>query len=166
MLLIVQAEVRAFFDVLLIAHLSCGLCINSNNKDGTKHLIPSSGRYIADCKWLIVMVACLQAQLMQVKAQLTQNLVESRNIENNHQRQGNNNIVTGQLMNHPFCPTYINPISPQSSLDSIDHNSMNDGMSMQDIQSREDFQIQAKERPYNNNDLGELQELTLRMIRN
>jgi len=46
----------------------------------------------------------------------------------------------------------MNPISPQSSLDSIDHNIMNDGMSMQDIQSREDFQIQAKERPYNNND--------------
>ena len=97
-------------------------------------------------------VARLQAQLMQVKAQLTQNLVESRNIENNHQWQGNNNIVTGQLMNHPFCPTYMTHISPQSSLDSIDHNSMNDGMSMQDIQSREDFQIQAKERPYNNND--------------
>ena len=39
-------------------------------------------------------------------------------------------------------------------------------MSVQDIQSREDFQIQAKERPYNNNDLGELQELALRMMRN
>lgn len=111
-------------------------------------------------------VARLQAQLMQVKAQLTQNLVESRNIENNHHLQGNNNNVTGQLMNHPFCPTYMNPISPQSSLESIDHSSINDGMSMQDIQSREDFQIQAKERPYNNNDLGELQELALRMMRN
>jgi len=43
----------------------------------------------------------------------------------------------------------MNPISPQSSLQSIDHSSINDGMSMQHIQSREDFQIQAKERPYN-----------------
>ena len=111
-------------------------------------------------------VACLQAQLMQVKAQLAQNLVESRNIESNHQWTGNNNSVSGQPMNHPFCPTYMNPISPQSSLESIDHSSINDGMSMQDIQSREDFQIQAKERPYNNNDLGELQELALRMMRN
>jgi len=60
----------------------------------------------------------------------------------------------------------MNPISPQSSLESIDHSSINDGMSMQDIQSREDFQIHAKERGYNSNDLGELQELALRMMRN
>ncbi|KAG2405885.1 LOB domain-containing protein [Vigna angularis] len=101
-------------------------------------------------------VACLQAQLMQVKAQLAQNLMESRNMENNnHQWAGNHSVA----MNHPFCPTYMNPISPQSSLESIDHSSMNDGMSMQDIQSRE-------ERAYNNNELGELQELALRMMRN
>ncbi|XP_047159451.1 LOB domain-containing protein 16-like [Vigna umbellata] len=101
-------------------------------------------------------VACLQAQLMQVKAQLAQNLMESRNMENNnHEWAGNHSVA----MNHPFCPTYMNPISPQSSLESIDHSSMNDGMSMQDIQSRE-------ERAYNNNELGELQELALRMMRN
>ncbi|RDY02952.1 Poly [ADP-ribose] polymerase 1, partial [Mucuna pruriens] len=112
-------------------------------------------------------VACLQAQLMQVKAQLSQNLMESRNIEN-HQWPGNNNSVAGQAISHPFCPTYMNPISPQSSLESIDHSSINDGMGMQDIQSREDFPFQAssKERSYNNNDLGELQELALRMMRN
>ncbi|KAK7336848.1 hypothetical protein VNO77_17398 [Canavalia gladiata] len=112
-------------------------------------------------------VACLQAQLMQVKAQLAQNMMESRNIEN--QWQGNNNNVGGQGMNNPFCPTYMNPISPQSSLESIDHSSMNDGMGMQDIQSREDFSFQAsskKRSSYNNNDLGELQELALRMMRN
>jgi len=96
-------------------------------------------------------VACLQAQLMQVKAQLAQNLME-----NNNQQWGGNQSVAGEAMNHhPFCPTYMNPISPQSSLESIDHSSMNDGMSMQDIQSRD-----------KNNELGELQELALRMMRN
>lgn len=118
-------------------------------------------------------VACLQAQLMQVKSQL------SHNIENNNQWIGNNNNVAAtQAMNYPFCPTYMNPISPQSSLESsIDHSSsMNDGMmSMQDVQSsREDFSFQGcnnykKRMPHNNNndhDLGELQEIAIRMMRN
>jgi len=120
-------------------------------------------------------VACLQAQLMQVKSQL------SHNIENNNQWTGNNNNVDAtQAMNYPFCPTYMNmnPISPQSSLESsIDHSSsMNDGiMSMQDVQSsREDFSFQGcnnykKRMSHNNNndhDLGELQEIALRMMRN
>lgn len=49
-------------------------------------------------------------------------------------------------MNLPFYPTYMKPISPQSSLESIDHNNINDGMSMQDIQRRKDFHIQAIEK--------------------
>ncbi|CAK7346437.1 unnamed protein product [Dovyalis caffra] len=113
-------------------------------------------------------VACLQAQLMQVKAQLAQNLIDSPriNVENiHHQWQGNN--VSGV----PSFPTCINPISPQSSLDSLDlnNNSMDHGMmSMQDIQSREEFAFQScakVKRPYNS-DLGELQALALRMMRN
>ncbi|KAE8692199.1 LOB domain-containing protein 16 [Hibiscus syriacus] len=63
-------------------------------------------------------VAYLQAQLMQVKAQLAQ--MNSHNIVK--QWQGN---VCGTV------PTYVNPISPQSSLDS------GDNMNMQEIQSRE-----------------------------
>lgn len=103
---------------------------------------------------------------MQVKAQLAQNQMESRNIEN----QWPGNVAgQGQAMN-PFGPTYMNPISPQSSLESVDHSSINDGIGMHDIQSRsEDFSFQAcsKKRSYNNNnDLGELQELALRMMRN
>ncbi|XP_061354016.1 LOB domain-containing protein 16-like [Gastrolobium bilobum] len=109
-------------------------------------------------------VACLQTQVMQMKAQLAQNLMETRNIEN--QWPGN---VAGQSMN-PFCLSHnMNPISPQSSLESIDHSSINDGIGMQDIQSREDnfsFQACSKRRSYGNNDLGELQELALRMMRN
>ncbi|XP_057438569.1 LOB domain-containing protein 16-like [Lotus japonicus] len=98
-------------------------------------------------------VACLQAQLMQVKAQLAQ---KNLNMENHWP--GN---VAGQPMN-PFCPSNMDPISPQSSLDSIDHN-------MQDFHSRENnFSLHAcsKKRTHNNNDLGELQELALRMMRN
>ncbi|XP_041003227.1 LOB domain-containing protein 16 [Juglans microcarpa x Juglans regia] len=103
-------------------------------------------------------VACLQAQLMQVKAQLAQSVIDPRRIEN--QCPGNGVPVV------PNYPIYMNHISPQSSLESIDHS--NDGMNMQEIQSREDcsFQPYSKKRPYNNHDLGELQELALRMMRN
>lgn len=106
-------------------------------------------------------MACLQAQLMQVKAQLAQTLIDSpRNIEN-IQWQGNFSGVPS----FPTYPTCINPISPQSSLESV--NNSNDGMNMQDIQSREEFAFQSyiKKRPCNS-DLSELQALALRMMRN
>ncbi|CAN6545378.1 unnamed protein product [Malus baccata var. baccata] len=109
-------------------------------------------------------VACLQAQLMQVKAQLAhQNLVDSRNMEST-QWQGN---VNGSVTSIPSYPSYVNPISPRSSLDSMDPNS-EIAMNMQEIQSsREEFSYQgcSKKRPYNG-DLGELQALALRMMRN
>ncbi|KAF3436179.1 hypothetical protein FNV43_RR23271 [Rhamnella rubrinervis] len=111
-------------------------------------------------------VACLQAQLMQAKAQLGQNLIESRNMEN--QSPGYVNAVN----NFPSYPSYMNPISPQSSLESMDHN--NDGMNhtqeLQSCRSEEYFSLQqacSKKRPNNNTtDLGELQALALRMMRN
>ncbi|KAJ6681237.1 LOB DOMAIN CONTAINING PROTEIN [Salix koriyanagi] len=114
-------------------------------------------------------VACLQAQLMQVKAQLAQNLTDSPriNLENiHHQWQGNN--ISGV----PSFPNYINPISPQSSLDSADLNSNNIDhgiMNMQEIQSREEyfaFQSCAKVKRPCPSDLGELQALAIRMMRN
>lgn len=117
------------------------------------------------CLLVCKQVASLQAQLMQMKAQLDQNQTMSRNLENHWSEN------VGQQFN-PFCPTSMNnnPISPQSSLDSIDYSSINDGiMSMQDVQSRENifsFQSCSKKISYNNNDLGELQELALRMLRN
>jgi hypothetical protein len=105
-------------------------------------------------------VACLQAQLLQVKAQLAQSLVDPRNIEN----QWTGNVGAGAMA--PAYPNYMNSISPQSSLESIEHS--NDGMYMQEIQSREDCSVQpcSRKRPIYNNDLGELQELALRMMRN
>ncbi|CBI37088.3 hypothetical protein VitviT2T_009764 [Vitis vinifera] len=101
-------------------------------------------------------VACLQAQLMQLKAQLANN---TGNLEN--QWQGN---VSGAPSFQNF-PGYMNSVSPQCSLELIDHNS--DGMTMQDIQSRDEFSFQtcSRKRPPHN-DLGELQELALRMMRN
>ncbi|XWS46947.1 hypothetical protein CRYUN_Cryun14cG0111700 [Craigia yunnanensis] len=105
-------------------------------------------------------VACLQAQLMQVKAQLTQNAMSSHNIES--QWKGN----LSDVPSIPTYPNYMNPISPQSSLESVELNST-DSMNMQEIQSREEFSFQGypKKRPYNS-DLGELQALALRMMRN
>ncbi|KAB2602253.1 LOB domain-containing protein 16 [Pyrus ussuriensis x Pyrus communis] len=111
-------------------------------------------------------VACLQAQLMQSKAQLAhQSLVDSRNMEST-QWQGNG-IGNGSVASFPSYTSYMNPISPQSSLDSIDPNS-DIAINMQEIQSsREEFsyQVCSKKRPYNGN-LGELQALALRMMRN
>jgi len=85
-------------------------------------------------------VACLQAQLMQVKSQL------SHNIENNNQWTGhNNNVAATQAMNYPFCPTYMNMnyllkahLSHQLIIAAARM------MSMQDVQSRrEDFSFQG-----------------------
>ncbi|XP_015891463.1 LOB domain-containing protein 16 [Ziziphus jujuba] len=108
-------------------------------------------------------VACLQAQLMQAKAQLAQNLIESRNMENQWPGFANGGA------NFPNYGNYRNPISPQSSLESVEHN--NDGMSTQELQGcREDFSLLqpcSKKRPNNaTTDLGELQALALRMMRN
>ncbi|KDP21329.1 hypothetical protein JCGZ_21800 [Jatropha curcas] len=119
-------------------------------------------------------VACLQAQLMQVKAQLAQNMADtSRNNSMENQWQGNVYGIPSSCPNYSNHNNYMNPISPQSSLESIDQNiNNNDGiMSMQDFQSmsREDqfaFQSFAKKRPHNATDLGELQALALRMMRN
>ncbi|XP_027368069.1 LOB domain-containing protein 16-like [Abrus precatorius] len=106
-------------------------------------------------------VACLQAQLIHMKAQLAQNLMESRNLEN--QWSGN---VVGQQFN-PFCPISMNPISPLSSLDSIDYSKIRDCMSTHDVQRKEDFSFQACSKKISyDNDLGELQELALRMMGN
>lgn len=97
---------------------------------------------------------------MQVKAQLAQNAMNSHNIES--QWQGN---LSG-LPSIPTYPSYMNPISPQSSLESVELNSA-DSMNMQEIQSRDEFSFQGypKKRPCNS-DLGELQALALRMMRN
>ncbi|KAE8696934.1 LOB domain-containing protein 16 [Hibiscus syriacus] len=79
-------------------------------------------------------VACLQAQLMQVKAQLGQNNTEE------NQWQGN-------LCGVASIPSYVSPISPQCSVVSVE---LNNGNSMN----------------LHDGDLGELQALALRMMRN
>ncbi|KVH94270.1 LOB domain-containing protein 16-like [Cynara cardunculus var. scolymus] len=108
-------------------------------------------------------VACLQTQLMQTKAQIAQGIFDS------------NNQWAGSMaayQNYPNFTTIMNGnISPQSSLESIDHN--NEGMGVQEKQSRDDhyhdisFQhiYNNKKRPFPS-DLGELQELAVRMMRN
>ncbi|GMJ01187.1 ASYMMETRIC LEAVES2-LIKE 18, lateral organ boundaries-domain 16 [Hibiscus trionum] len=99
--------------------------------------------------------ACLQAQLMQVQAQLAQN-----------QWQGNGNLC-GVPSNPSYHSSYMNQISPQSSLDSVELNN-GESMNLQEIQSRdEEFcNFSKKNISYSNGDLGELQALALRMMRN
>ncbi|KAK4281251.1 hypothetical protein QN277_012772 [Acacia crassicarpa] len=115
-------------------------------------------------------VACLQAQLMQAKAQLAQ-----KSIENNDDYWGRNiNNAYGQTVLNPIYGTNnytnMNPISPQSSLDSMDYSTIHDGSSSTSLQ-QEGFsfyqQPRSKKSPsYDSNDLSELQELALRMMRN
>ncbi|XP_024975887.1 LOB domain-containing protein 16-like [Cynara cardunculus var. scolymus] len=124
-------------------------------------------------------VACLQAQLMQVKAQMAaQGYMDSRNLEN----QWSANMAAGAMAYQDYMNgtgNFMNcNISPQSSMESIDHN--NEGnMGMQEIQSRDDdhhhdhgFSFQPAAAVYSNkkrlsdSDLGELQELAVRMMRN
>ncbi|CAK9150024.1 unnamed protein product [Ilex paraguariensis] len=100
-------------------------------------------------------VTCLQAQLMQMKAQLAQSLIDSKTAEN--QWPGN---MAG-MASFPNFPAYLNSISTPSSLDHI-----NGGEGMREIRSRDEqsFQSYAKKRP-SQTDLGELQALAFRMMR-
>ncbi|XP_059625994.1 LOB domain-containing protein 16-like isoform X2 [Cornus florida] len=100
-------------------------------------------------------VTCLQAQLMQLKAQLAQSPVDSQNVGN--QWAGN---MAG-MQSFLGYPSYMNSVSPQSSLESVDV--CIDGMGMQEIESREE--LYTKKRP-SQCELGELQELALRMMKN
>ncbi|KAL8224942.1 hypothetical protein R6Q57_017499 [Mikania cordata] len=112
-------------------------------------------------------VACLQTQLMQMKAQMVQGFYNSRNTETQWPE------YSTVYQSHP--PSFANlineNISPQGSLESIDQNT-NEGIAVQEKQTRDDdhvhdisFQQFYKKRPFPS-DLGELQELAVRMMRN
>ncbi|KAF9606145.1 hypothetical protein IFM89_023198 [Coptis chinensis] len=106
-------------------------------------------------------VGYLQSQLMQVKAQLSNNLVEAQSLGNHQYWAGN---LVGGTQNLLY-PTYMQSISPQSSLDSVD-NSNDRESAMQDMQIREDISFQpCTRRRLTQNDLGELQAMALRMMR-
>ncbi|KAL4311919.1 hypothetical protein GQ457_01G052730 [Hibiscus cannabinus] len=109
-------------------------------------------------------VACLQAQLMQVKGQVAENnAVNSWHNTEENQWQGN------YLYGVPSIPSYyMNPISPQNSLESVELNN-GESMNLQETQSRDEEFCNLnfpKKISYNNDDLGELQALALRMMRN
>ncbi|KAK6120041.1 hypothetical protein DH2020_046171 [Rehmannia glutinosa] len=116
-------------------------------------------------------VAYLQAQLMQVKTQLAQNLIIDQTSRNPDQNQWPGSIAPGFMGSpSPFpVPNYMNNysnISPQSNNDGINNNNNNN--CMQEIQSRDEYQQQqhySKKRP-SQTDLSELQALALRMMKN
>ncbi|KAF3634274.1 LOB domain-containing protein 16 [Capsicum baccatum] len=100
-------------------------------------------------------VAYLQSQVMQVKAQLAQSLINNSNNSYNPQwiiNNNNNNVASsGQMTTSSSFPAnypnyYINVksnSSPQSSsMESADHYSDGHGMSMQDIHSLDQFLYQ------------------------
>ncbi|KAL3531247.1 hypothetical protein ACH5RR_010569 [Cinchona calisaya] len=110
-------------------------------------------------------VAYLQAQLMQAKAQLAQSMIGEN-------QWANNNMGTmGSFQSTYNNPTnYANSFSPQSSISSLDSIDPNNsyGIGMHEIMwGRDDnsFQAYTKKRP-SQTDLGELQALALRMMKN
>ncbi|CAA3013447.1 LOB domain-containing 16 [Olea europaea subsp. europaea] len=111
-------------------------------------------------------VSYLQAQLMQVKAQLAQNLIESRNQENQWPGCNINGGMASSFQNIPTNYMNSSSISPQSSLDSIDHHHGN--ISMQDFESIRDevtLQPYCSKKRHSQTDLSELQALALRMMK-
>lgn len=97
---------------------------------------------------------------MQVKAQLAHNLIDSRNLESHLP------VNMGGIPWFPNFPSnHGNFISPQSSLESIYEGFDVVGM-REDIQSRDEISFQpCTKKRHPHNDLGELQALALRMIR-
>lgn len=126
----------------------------------------------------VLKVAYLQTQLMQAKAQLAQTLMDSGgNMEIQWTGNFNNNLFNGipnnyqtQIMNNPA-------VSPQSSLESAANNDeallfINNQNHLHESQSRSPEESQflqpfpRKKLPSSHADLGELQALALRMMRN
>ncbi|KAF6175038.1 hypothetical protein GIB67_039586 [Kingdonia uniflora] len=103
-------------------------------------------------------VTCLQAQLMQLKSQ---NFIDSRYSENHWM----GNEVRGSSSNL----SHMHSVSPQSSIDSVENN-VNDKTMMQELQARDldDFIYQtcSNKKILSNSDLGELQALAIRMMKN
>lgn len=128
-------------------------------------------------------VACLQAQLMQVKSQLVNKVAaDTRSLENHNWMENVAAAVTSQHMSYPA--TYMrSTVSPQSSLESVDNNNCSNNMDISSIQGMHytssgrdsgynmndhlhSYQSCNKKRMISNNELGELQALALRMMRN
>lgn len=102
---------------------------------------------------------------MQVKAQMSQlGCMDSRN----HETQWSTNMTNAMVyQNHMNASNFMNfNTSPQSSMESIDHN--NEGMAIHEIQSRNDLNLDHGffKKRLTESDLGELEELAVRMMRN
>ncbi|XP_058197945.1 LOB domain-containing protein 16-like [Rhododendron vialii] len=135
-------------------------------------------------------VASLQAQLMQAKAQMAQNLIDSGNVDQNQNQWPSGNMVGVGIpsnfhqANYPAAATYMNisSLSLQNSLDQysiMDQSSTDHGVVMasrmrgilQNDRSDDDDQLSfqpynySKKRPASQTDLSELQALALRMTR-
>ncbi|XP_071741278.1 LOB domain-containing protein 16-like [Rutidosis leptorrhynchoides] len=118
-------------------------------------------------------VTCLQTQLMQMKAQMAQGHFDLRNVETTQWSSG-----SVMYQNYPSFANIMNGnISPQSSLESVDHHNNNEEMVVQSSRDNDDHNhnyhdIYFHQQIYNNkkrpfpSDLGELQELAVRMMRN
>ncbi|KZV21483.1 LOB domain-containing protein 16-like [Dorcoceras hygrometricum] len=115
-------------------------------------------------------VACLQAQLMLAKAQMSQNLVQtSRTAENLWPNSGMTTSAAGGLMGSMFpfqsfpIHNMSNSITPQSSFDSIDHCQNNGIVQGDHVVS---FQQPYSKKRASQTDLSELQALAFRMMKN
>ncbi|XP_071690455.1 LOB domain-containing protein 16-like [Rutidosis leptorrhynchoides] len=109
-------------------------------------------------------VSCLQAQLMQVKAQMGQGYMNSRNLESQWAQNMAGAMVYQNYMN---AANFMNiNTSPQSSMESMDN--INERMSIHEIRSRNDhgYDHGFYKKRLSESDLGELEELAVKMMRN
>ncbi|KAD3338357.1 hypothetical protein R6Q59_026994 [Mikania micrantha] len=111
-------------------------------------------------------VACLQAQLMQARANLAQKYMDSRNLESQRSEHMAGVMPYQNHMNAENCMN-LNT-SPQTLMEWVDQSK--EGTSIQEIQGRnyddeDDDHLFFKKR-ISESDLGELQELAVRMMRN
>uniref|UniRef100_A0A7N0UW24 LOB domain-containing protein n=1 Tax=Kalanchoe fedtschenkoi TaxID=63787 RepID=A0A7N0UW24_KALFE len=117
-------------------------------------------------------VAILQAQLVQVKAQLASNVMGNRNNATAHNMSNNNNTPSsewpGLIYTLPNLQAYNNnhhhSVSPQSSIESMEQNNGGVGDMKEETLPYEIGSEQKKTRSYNDQ-LNELQELAFRMMR-
>ncbi|XP_076923091.1 LOB domain-containing protein 16-like [Bidens hawaiensis] len=113
-------------------------------------------------------VACLRAQLMQVRAQVAQGYMDLRNLGNQQPENMAGAMYYQNYMTNAANNKNFN-ISPQGLMESwIDHS--NEGTSIHESQYRNyhhdgDDHVFFKKRIFES-DLGELQELAVRMMRN
>ncbi|XP_010551428.1 PREDICTED: LOB domain-containing protein 16-like [Tarenaya hassleriana] len=119
-------------------------------------------------------VAVLQAQAMQLKAQLAHHNIAISEGTRHHTWQQTSGFPVNTTLYNPYGNVSPSPVSPQSSLESLDQSSTSSDVSnvqerrdgFRGLGFREGYSDKRRSVTHCNSDSGELQALALRMMRN